>query len=63
MEKQGSISEDLRREVLELRKLTDRLREHADQFATRSEELEKLVQRTERRSPETALPLVRRCHC
>jgi hypothetical protein len=62
MEKQGSISEDLCREVLELRKLTDRLREHADQFATRPEELEKLVQRTERRSPETALALVRRCH-
>jgi len=63
MEKQGSISEDLRREVLELRKLTDRLRAHADQFATRSEELEKLVQRTERRSPETARPLVRPRHC
>ena len=46
MEKERSTSEELRREVLELRKLADRLREHAEQLAARSEELEKLVQRT-----------------
>jgi len=47
MEKERSTSsEELRREVLDLRRLADRLREHAEQLAARSEELEKLVQRT-----------------
>ena len=41
------------RQVLELRKLADRLREHAEQLATRSQELEKLVQRAKPRWSET----------
>jgi hypothetical protein len=45
-------SEKLRIEVLELRKLADRLKKHAEELAIRSAELEKLVQRTKRRSPE-----------
>jgi uncharacterized coiled-coil protein SlyX len=53
MQKERS-SDELRREVLELRKLADRLRDHAEQLATRSEELEKLVQRA--RSSETKSP-------
>ena len=37
------------------------LREHAEQLATRSEELEKLIQRTERRSPKTKNGDLHRC--
>ena len=44
MEKEHSTSDELRREVLKLRKLADRLRDHAEQLTTRSEELEKLIQ-------------------
>jgi len=54
VQKERSTSDELRREVLELRKLADRLRDHAEQLATRSEELEKLVQRA--RSSETKSP-------
>jgi hypothetical protein len=46
-------SEELQVEVLELRKLADRLKKHAQELAIRSAELEKLVQRTKRRLPET----------
>lgn len=49
MEKEPSTSDELRREVLELRKLAESLREHAEQLATRSQELEKLVQRAKLR--------------
>jgi hypothetical protein len=45
-------SEQLQAEVLELRKLADRLKKQAEELAIRSTELEKLVQRTGRRSPE-----------
>jgi ABC-type transporter Mla subunit MlaD len=39
-------SEQLRREVLELKQLADSLRKQADELAKRSAELEKLVRRT-----------------
>jgi hypothetical protein len=39
-------------EVLELWKLADRLKKHADGLAMRPAELEKLIRRTKRRSPE-----------
>jgi len=42
-------SEQLQAEVLELRKLVDRLKKQAEELAIRSTELEKLVQRTGRR--------------
>ena len=48
-----ATSEELQVEVLELRKLADRLKKQADDLAIRSAELEKLVQGTKRRSPET----------
>jgi hypothetical protein len=41
-------SEELRAEVLELRKLADRLKKQAQELAIRSTELEKLVQRKRR---------------
>lgn len=46
-------SEELQVEVLELRKLADRLKKHAEELAIRSAELERLVQRTKGRSPDT----------
>jgi hypothetical protein len=46
-------SEELRVEVLELRRLADRLKKQAEELAIRSAELEKMVQRTKRPSPET----------
>jgi len=48
-----ATSEELQVEVLELRKLADRLKTQAEDLAIRSAELEKLVQRTKRHSPET----------
>jgi hypothetical protein len=53
MAEMKATSEELQVEVLELRKLADRLKKQAEDLAIRSAELEKLVQRTKRHSPET----------
>jgi len=53
MAEMKATSEELQVEVLELRKLADRLKTQAEDLAIRSAELEKLVQRTKRHSPET----------
>jgi len=45
-------SEELQAEVVELRKLVDRLKKQAEDLAIRSTELERLVQGTKRRAPE-----------